>query len=284
MICSINRLNNLTDRIIPVSIVMPNYNGELYLREAIESVLNQTFSDFEFIIVDDASTDNSREIIAEYAELDNRIKVIHNSVNQYVNRTANIGLEAASGKYYARIDSDDICLPNRIKRQFEFMESNPDIVICGSYCHIINKQGDIISNKTFPIYDTEIKKALWRRTPIQHSCLFGRREIIVNNGKYKATDTPSEDLEMLIRLGSQYKFANIPEFLVKYRVHGNNIIMRQQKLVIQKTVKLRKEGIKKYNYDVTYMDKLFINLTWFVQFFPSKFNYWLFYTLIAKDK
>ncbi len=263
---------------------MPNYNGEAYLREAVESVLSQTFFDFEFIIVDDASTDNSRQIIAEYATADKRIKVIHNSVNQYVNRTANIGLEVASGKYYARIDSDDICLPNRIERQYEFMEKNPDIVICGSYCRIINKQGEIISNKTFPVDDQDIKRALWRRTPIQHSCLFGRRHVIVNNGKYNATDTPSEDLEMLIRLGSKYKFANIPEYLVKYRVHGNNIIMRQQKMVIKKTVKLRKEGIKKYNYSVTLMDKLFINLTWFVQFLPSKFNYWLFYKLIAKDK
>jgi len=274
----------LSNKNIPVSIVMPNYNGALYLREAIESVLNQTFTNFEFIIVDDASTDNSRDIIADYSARDNRIKVVFNAVNQYVNRTANIGLEAASGKYYARIDSDDICLPNRIEMQYEFMENNPDVLICGSYCHIIDKNGNIISNKKFPIEDYEIKRALWRRTPIQHSCLFARREIIINNGKYNATDTPSEDLEMLIRLGSKYKFANIPEYLVKYRVHGNNIIMRQQRAVIRKTVQLRKEGIKKYNYDVTMMDKIFINLTWFVQFFPSKFNYWLFYKLIAKDK
>lgn len=269
---------------VQISVIMPNYNGAEFIADAIESVLNQTFSNFEFIIVDDASTDSSREIIAGYAKIDPRIKVILNQVNQFVNLSCNLALKVAKGKYYARIDSDDVCLPNRLKTQYEFMENNPDIDICGAFCEVIDKEGKLIAIKTFPIDDECIKKSIWQRTPIQHSCLFARMDRMRHVNFYTGKKDPSEDLELMLRTLGLFKFANIPQYLVKYRIHGKNLIFTQQKKIIRRSVQLRKDAIKKYGYNVTMLDYAFINLTWLLQFFPKQFVYWLFYKLIVKDR
>lgn len=263
---------------------MPNYNGAEYIAEAIESVLNQTYRDFELIIVEDASTDNSREIIDRYAAIDSRIKVIQNKTNLFVNIACNIGLNVAKGKYYARIDSDDICMPTRLEKQLKFMEANPEISICGAFCKIIDRDGRIIANKTFPTDDESIKSSIWSRTPIQHSCMFARMDKMREVDFYSGKKDPSEDLELMLRTLNVFKFANLPEYLVKYRIHGDNLIFTKQKEIIRRSVKLRREAIKKYDYNVSIKDITMINITWFLQFFPKKFVYWLFYKLIIKDK
>jgi len=275
---------DLSNENVLISVLMPNYNGAEYIAEAIESVLNQTYRDFELIIIEDASTDNSREIIDKFAATDSRIKVIQNATNQFVNISCNIGLEVAKGKYYARIDSDDICMPTRLEKQLEFMEANPDITICGAFCKIIDREGRVIANKTFPTNDAVIKKSIWSRTPIQHSCLFARIDKMREVGFYTGKKDPSEDLELMIRTMNIFKFANIPEYLVKYRIHGDNLIFTKQREIIRRSVRLRKNAIKKYGYQVSFKDITVINITWFLQFLPKKFVYWLFYKLIVKNK
>ncbi|MCO5252640.1 MAG: glycosyltransferase family 2 protein [Candidatus Kapabacteria bacterium] len=269
---------------VQISVLMPNYNGAEFIAEAIESVLNQTFRDFELIIVEDASTDNSREIIDKYAAADSRIKVIQNETNQFVNISCNIGLRAAKGKYYARLDSDDISMPDRLEKQYEFMEANPDISICGAFCKIIDRKGNVIANKSFPVDDESIKKSIWSRTPIQHSCMFARMDKMREAGFYSGKRDPSEDLELMLRTLSIFKFANLPEYLVKYRIHGANLIFTKQREIIRRSVRLRKSAMKEYGHQVSLIDKSKNNMIWFLQFFPKKFVYWLFYKLIVKEK
>jgi glycosyltransferase involved in cell wall biosynthesis len=263
---------------------MPNYNGAEFIAEAIESVLNQSFRDFELIIVEDASTDNSREIIDKYAAIDSRIKIIQNETNLFVNVSCNIGLRAAKGKYYARIDSDDVCMPDRLEKQYKFMEANPDISICGAFCKIIDREGNVIANKSFPTDDESIKKSVWSRTPIQHSCMFARMDKMREVDFYTGKKDPSEDLELMLRTLGIFKFANLPEYLVKYRIHGNNLIFTKQREIIRRSVRLRKIAMKEYGHQVSFIDMSKNNIIWFLQFFPKKFVYWLFYKLIVKEK
>ena len=122
-----------------VSVVMPVYNGERYLAEAIASILGQTYADFEFIIVDDGSTDGSAEIICEFVERDSRIQFIRLDRNMGHATARNNGISVASGKYVANMDCDDVCLPDRLRRQVNFLESNPNIDVLGSNLMVVDQ-------------------------------------------------------------------------------------------------------------------------------------------------
>ncbi len=127
-----------------VSVIMTVYNAEHYLDNSITSILSQTYSNFEFIIIDDCSTDNSYQILQKYAALDKRIKLFRNTVNKKQAFSANIGIENSAGKYIVRMDADDISLPDRIMQQVNFMEQNQDVVVCGARCSVIRDDVDSI--------------------------------------------------------------------------------------------------------------------------------------------
>src|SRR3990172_12530717 len=129
-----------------ITVLMSAYNAEKYLREAIESILNQTFKDFEFIIINDCSTDKTKKIIEEYANKDARIKLINNATNLGLTKSLNIGLKEARGEYVARLDADDVALPERLEKQYEFMNKNRDITLTGAWAEKIYEEGD---NKRF---------------------------------------------------------------------------------------------------------------------------------------
>jgi glycosyltransferase involved in cell wall biosynthesis len=199
-----------------ISVIMTNYNREKILKEAIDSILNQTYIDFELIIIDDGSTDSSVDIIKSYK--DKRIKLFINKKNKGIVYSANMGIDMAMGEYIARMDSDDISLPNRLKKQNNLLKNNPDIDICGS--NIINfGDKNFISNKL--ISNKEIKAGLLFGCPIPNPTIFGRSEVfkkIKYNPEYKS----AEDYEFLYRVAiNNYKFRNIKEPLLKYRVHEN---------------------------------------------------------------
>ncbi len=128
-----------------VSVIMSVYNGDKYLREAIESILNQTFTDFEFIIVNDGSTDNSLEIIESYD--DERIKTINNKKNIGLTKSLNKALKFAKGKYIARQDADDVSLPNRFEKQVEYLDSHPEVALVGTSVYLIDENGKIIGKR-----------------------------------------------------------------------------------------------------------------------------------------
>ncbi|MDD4353774.1 MAG: glycosyltransferase family A protein, partial [Candidatus Nanoarchaeia archaeon] len=125
-----------------ISVIMSAYNTERYIAEAIESILNQTFKDFEFIIIDDGSTDDSLKIIKRYVKKDRRIKLIHNKKNIGLTKSLNKGLKIAKGQYIARMDADDISLPQRFQIQYDFLEKNKDIFLIGTTAFLIDDKGD----------------------------------------------------------------------------------------------------------------------------------------------
>ena len=202
-----------------VTVLMSVYNGEKYLREAVESILNQTFTDFEFIIIDDASTDCSLEILRSFE--DPRIKIVRNIENLGLTKSLNIGLSLAKGEYIARMDADDICIKERLKIQIQIMDANPKIGICGTWAKIFGSDESISKR---PITPEDIKVALFYYNPLIHSSVIIRKSyLIMYNLEYDVSFKQSQDYELWVRCAQKFQIMNIPKVLVYHRKHSNQI-------------------------------------------------------------
>lgn len=205
-----------------VSVILPVYNAEKYLEEAIESILNQSFDDFELIIIDDGSTDLSASIIQSYQ--DQRIVFISNHQNKRLIETLNIGLSRAKGKYIARMDADDISLPDRLSKQVEFLENNIDYVLVGTNYQTFGFSSEV---SDLPITDEEIKLELFFKCPLAHPTVMIRNEVIQKKQiYYPAEFLHMEDIALWFKLMNEGKFANLRDVLLKYRIDGQNISVK----------------------------------------------------------
>jgi glycosyltransferase involved in cell wall biosynthesis len=201
-----------------ITVIMPVYNSEHYIREAIESILNQTFTDFQFLIIDDASTDQTISIINSYK--DPRIDLIEKVKNTGYTKSLNLGLKKARGKYIARMDSDDISLPERFEKQVAFLESNLDYVLCGTSYSILGEDRIIAVPNSFE----EIKFNLLRGNCIAHPTVMLRNEVLLKHGlKYNPKMEPSEDYDLWVQLLSKGKLHNLKEDLLLYRMHNSSV-------------------------------------------------------------
>ncbi len=224
-----------------ISVIMSVYNAETYLKEAIESVLNQTFVDFEFLIIDDASTDKSVEVIKSFK--DERIVLLHNPVNSGVAYGCNRAIELARGKYIARMDADDICLPDRFSRQFEYMEQHLDILVLGSMYEII---GTKTISKGLPIASDQVKLFCLLNSPVANSTSLIRRSVFdLYNLKYDRTFEPSEDYDLWSRILDFGKIENLPNLLLLYRVHAQQISVYKRKKQIEMADQVRLRQLEK---------------------------------------
>ncbi len=204
-----------------ISVVMPVYNTKEFLEESIQSILNQSFKEFEFIIVDDKSTDTSLNIINKYKKKDKRIVLIKNKKNIGQASSRNKGLKKAKGKYIAVLDSDDLAVKKRLEIQFNYLEKNPHIFLVGSSAIYINEKGKEI--RRFRKYD-DYKMLAWRLPKscsiIHSSIMFRNTKEFYHNRKFKIGS--EYDLYLNI-LESGKNLTNLPQFLVKYRVHSKSI-------------------------------------------------------------
>lgn len=202
-----------------ISVVMPIYNGEKNLRKAIESILHQSFKNFEFIIVNDGSVDETEEITKSYD--DSRVVYIKNNANLGLAKSFNIGIKAARGQFLARMDADDISAPDRFKKQLSFLKNHPDIDIVGSSVIIVDKDGNRLKKINRPLYHMDIKWQSLFSTPIFHPTVMARVNILKNN-LYDESLSNSEDYELWSRLlfKTDTHFANIREPLLFYRTSG----------------------------------------------------------------
>ena len=237
---------------------MPVYNGATYLNEAIDSILNQTYNDFEFLIIDDGSTDGSVKIIKSYD--DNRIRLVENRNNLGQSETLNKGLSLAKGKYIARMDQDDISMPERLKKQFEFMENNSDIDVCGSWLQLMGKHDGIVELET----DSErIKINLLTNQNLAHPAVMIRKSTLVKYElNYNPTFTIGNDYDLWVRMFDYCSFANLPEPLLKFRMHDNQyskIMWEQNEVETNRilTNLLKKIGIHPDDSDLIIHKKLF---------------------------
>jgi glycosyltransferase involved in cell wall biosynthesis len=202
-----------------ISVVMPVYNSAAYLEAAIDSILNQSFGDFEFIIIDDGSEDDSYRIIQHYN--DSRICLFQNEVNKGMAFCLNLGINQSCGEFIVRMDSDDICEPNRIEEQLKFMQNNPHISLCGTRTRRIDQDGQAFSIRDSKIGDQQIKIALFLgETSISHPIAIIKREFLLFNHLYYNLDyLYAEDYELWCRISTLTNLENLSTPLVRYRVH-----------------------------------------------------------------
>ena len=203
-----------------VSVMLPVYNAECYVAEAIESILNQTYNNFEFIIVNDGSSDRSEEVILSIS--DERIRYYRNEVNLGLIGTLNKSISLSSGKYLARMDNDDICLPERLAKQVAFLESHPEVGVLGTAFYNIDKAGEIFSETAFPSQHNLLCWSLCFFSPLAHPTVMMRRELVQSEGGYKAGIVHCEDYDFWYRLSSKTKLSNLPDVLFKLRKHEMN--------------------------------------------------------------
>lgn len=205
----------------PVTVLMPVYNGAKYLREAIDSILAQTFTGFEFLIVNDGSTDDTESIIRSYS--DPRIRLI-NQKNGGVSSALNTGLKNAEGEYIARFDADDICYPERLKEQYEFMLSNPEYVLIGSDADYVNQTGQFIFS-----YDSnghtneEIQEKIFEKNPFIHSVVFFPKKMVLDCGGYDLKAHTFEDHLLWVKLIKKGKVCNFKKSFIKVRLNPESV-------------------------------------------------------------
>lgn len=204
-----------------ISVVMPTYNSERYIEESINSILSQTLSDFELIVVDDNSTDHTLEVLLSYT--DQRIKIVDGPCKG-ISAALNIGLDIANGKYIARMDSDDISMPDRFQKQVNFLNSHPEIGLCGTFAEAFSPNGwsALWGNSNNRIEHLGLFDNLVD-TVVCHPTVMFRRELFQKYGlRYNESFDSAEDQELWARAMRSICFYNMPEVLLRYRVHEKN--------------------------------------------------------------
>ena len=218
-----------------VSVLMPVYNAARYLAEAVDSILGQTFADFEFLIVDDGSTDRSLTILQRYAARDRRIRLTSRPNTGYT-VALNELLRLARGELVARMDADDVALPERLLRQVDYLRAHPDVVCVGTAVQLVDEGGRYLRDGHPGMDHAEIQeRALAGDCPLTHPSVMMRRAAVEAVGGYHAEFQPAEDLDLWLRLGEVGRLTNLPEVLMKYRQHPRSFSERHQRRQLERS-------------------------------------------------
>lgn len=257
---------------------MTVYNSERYLGTAIESVLQQTFTDFELIILDDCSVDSSWQIIQKYVGQDERIIAIKNEKNLGGCQNLNKGLKLLRGAYMARHDNDDWSFPDRLEKQFNYMEAHPEVGIVGGAMEIIDVAGKTIGKRMYNLSDTEIRKKIFRYSPFAHPLVMIRKSVLDKVGCfYDPSFAPADDYDLWFRIGKESKFANLPDTLLKYRVVPGSITLGSTKKMEVTTVRVRRkygnDGFYRFSW-IDWLYNVFHQLS--INVFSSKLKIYLY--------
>jgi glycosyltransferase involved in cell wall biosynthesis len=204
-----------------VSVLLPVYNGARFLRPALESILGQSFTDFELLVLDDGSTDDSVRIAEGYR--DPRIRILSAASNQGLPRALNRGLAAASGEFVARQDADDLSHPDRFARQLEFLRANPTVALVGAQAEVIDETGAAAGRRlAYPCDDAAIRRRLLLRNPFAHTTVMFRRTAVLAVGGYDESFRYCQDFALWNRLATRHRVANLHEVLAGYRIHSHD--------------------------------------------------------------
>jgi len=239
-----------------VSVVMPVYNAGGFLVEAIEGIFKQTYRNFELIIVNDASTDESLKIAKKYQKkYPKKIALINleANMNHGGDSCANLGIKKAKGKYIARMDADDIAAPDRLEKQVMFLEKNKHIFLVGSNADVINKKGKIVGEKNEPLSSYEIFSEYIYFNPIIHPTIMFRNQLKKSENFYKIKFPLANDYYTFFSLQCRGKnFANLPDKLLKYRIYGKNSSLKNIRSGLINNIKIKIAVIAKHNYPLSY--------------------------------
>lgn len=231
-----------------VSVILPVYNSEKYIGLAMQSVLDQSFRDFELIVIDDASSDGTLQGVQSFK--DERIQIVRKERNTGLTISLNQGIALARGKYIARMDADDISLPGRLERQVRFLEDNPGYGLCGSWVKTVGERAGVV--KKYPLTHEDIVVGLLVGSPFCHPSVMLRKQVLETNQlQYDPSMEPAEDYSLWVQLMQYTKACNLPEILLHYRVHPFQV--SRERIGQQRELSTRIQGglLKKLAVDFT---------------------------------
>ncbi len=244
-----------------ISVILPVYNAARFLRESLDSILNQTFEDFEIIAVDDGSVDGSQYILKQYQKRDQRLKVYYNNSNLGVSRTANRAIQLAKGDYIARMDADDVMIKSRLEIQYKFLKNNPEYILVGGQVRLIDEDGNQKRIKNFPSNHNDIKSMMYLACPVQQAT------IMVNKNKlpkdfvwYIDGMNTAEEVELMFKLLNYGKFKNLQTIVHDYRQHPGSLSHQNPKDTFRLTYIARRKGVELHNYKPSIKDSLILEI------------------------
>ncbi len=230
---------------VSVSVLMSVYNGERFVRDAVLSILNQTFRDFEFLVIDDASTDATPRILSELAFQDARIRVITNASNLGLTKSLNLALRQAQGDLIARMDADDIALPTRLEKQISYLNAHHEIGVVGTAYEWIDEAAKP-TGRPVPVTDSnELKHALPRTNPLFHGSTLIKYDLLKKVGGYDERYPRAQDYDLWLRLMPHTLFANLPEVLMQKRLLPGMISYQSERTQLRCAVRARRAALKR---------------------------------------
>jgi glycosyltransferase involved in cell wall biosynthesis len=249
-----------------VSVNIATYNRGFFLKQAIDSVLAQTWTDWELLIVDDASTDNTEAIVRPYLA-DPHVRYFRNDQNLNISFTRNRALDNSHGEYIAILDSDDYWTdPEKLAKQIAFLDAHPDYLAVGTQAITINDNGTRLGVLDLPLRDASIRGSILAKNPLIHSSVLYRRQPVIETGQYDLSLNAIEDYDLWLRLGRTGKLANLADRTVAYRLHAGNASVRDRLRLLRLNISLIKKNRRAYP-----------SFAWALA--RRSLRYWLFYLL-----
>jgi glycosyltransferase involved in cell wall biosynthesis len=260
------------------SVVLPAYNATRFLRESVESMLVQTFTDFELVVIDDCSTDDTWAMVQEYAARDPRVVALRNERNLKLAKTLNRGIAAARGRFIIRMDADDVSEPDRVRRQVEFLEAHPEVGIVGSTMRIVDEEGAVLGMRRYHLAHEDIRRHIFLYSPFCHPATAMRKEVLDRAGLYDPEYNPAEDYELYFRIGMHANFANLEEPLLRYRVvKGTSMTTGATRRMERTTIAVRRKYAHVPPYSMRWVDRVYNELHHLSLYLvPSGLKSWLF--------
>ncbi len=266
-----------------ISILIPVYNGSRTITETIDSVFKSTYTNFEVLLINDGSTDDSGKICEELAKTHSQIRFFNHTVNRGLSGTLNFGVSEAKGEYIARINQDDVMTPDRLEKQLDFLTAHPEVVCVGGAIELFTDSGKIVDLVRFPLTDKELKAKWLYLSPFSDPTVMYRTETVKKTEGYTQKFWPVDDVHMWYQLGTIGKLANLKDIVTKVRWHEEAGSIKSHRTQMNKLYEL-------HLWAATHIEKpsLFVRTFWFSQYmagiiFPPKFN-WFIYRILKKFK
>lgn len=236
---------------------MPAYNAELYIGEAIQSILDQTMQDFELIILDDGSTDGTAAIVQTYLKRDQRVRLIISSKNEGISIARNMLIRHAVADIIAWQDADDISIADRLENQLHLLDNHPDIGICGGFLEFFNEQG-VLNVRKYAKHDAELRATIFRYSPVSQGVAMIRKRCFLDRELVYSPGRPgAEDLHMSFMIGENWKFGNVQKVLLRYRIYPASTTFRKLNALEKDTLCIRKKFWRNKAYSHSWIDYLF---------------------------
>lgn len=265
-----------------VSIIMPVYNNADYLVDALNSIISQTYKNWELIVVDDASTDASYGLIKNFSDYSSRIRVVRNKKNVGVGKSLDKGISIAKGDFIARMDADDISFSKRLEWQVEYLLNNLDVVAVGGQVKLMDSKGRLFGKKNFPLSHNELYEMLYYAVPIQHPSLVVNRKLLPKDFSWYDGIRKSQDLHLFFKLTNYGKLGNIEQYVLKYRYYSGGNSLVNPKDTFKYVRRIRKEAIKSFNYRLSFKARIIGLIQNITVFFLPNFAIRLLYPLFRK--